>query len=326
MDELFNFVLGDEMNSQLRVGIIGCGKHMSEVLMPMLRLQPSFAISAVSSMRSVSTEAFAKKWAISQVSRDWRHMLTTVDAIVCSGPVELHEEVTRACTEKGIPLFVEKPIARDMKTLSEIHSRRLDSKSLVQVGYNLRFSEALGTLKKEISARSVDALELSYHANKPEAPLWSLTSLLQSLLLAIAVHPLNTVPFLMGEVTKIFETKKSFSGNKINLKITLGHSGARRSVIDISNAVRKFDLHARAFTGGDLQLEMKNLLSINDASGVNVYQASPLKAVNLASGYFQQFESFAENVKLGVNHRNDDTGESVWMYELFEELLKGDII
>ncbi len=170
----------------LRVALIGCGQHMSEVLMPMLRLQPFVQVAAVASRSKVTAEAFAHRWQISKVLANWRETFdSSFDGVICSGPVQLHEEVSLACAKNNVPLFVEKPLARRLEAVQEINENLGSKRVPLQVGYNLRFSDTMSALKAECEAQSVDRIEINYHTNKPRTILWSLDSIDESLLVNV---------------------------------------------------------------------------------------------------------------------------------------------
>lgn len=308
---------------KVRIGLIGCGRHMTEVLLPCLRLNPGAEVVAVTSLSGVTATEFAKTWRIPRVASSWHDYLTDgVDGIVCSGPVQLHQEVALSCAKNQVPLFVEKPIATDRQTLEKIGTIRNPMVPL-QIGYNLRFSESLSRYKDLIARESVSHLQIDYHANKPKSPLWGLDSLLDSFLLAISVHPLSAASFLLGPVTDIRGIEAHSESSSVKLKIDLEH-GDKSSQIRISNASEKFTFFVEGQGRNGDVLAMPDLLHVTrrlsaDGSSQDIYAQSQLKPLNYASGYFQQMNAFIEDIQVG-KASYDDVAYFRWIYDVFDAI------
>ncbi|MCB0350427.1 MAG: hypothetical protein KDD38_04535, partial [Bdellovibrionales bacterium] len=230
------------------------------------------------------------------------------------------------CVENKIPLFVEKPITRNLLGLNEIQNHSKAAGNFIQVGYNLRFSESINVVKNSISEKNINKIEINYHTNKPQQPLWNLNSLVESFLLAIAVHPLNTAYHLLGKIKKINQLVTTIENNRINIKVELLHQNQMFSEVNISNTTDKFDMNIKGLADTELKLFMPNLLEVCELSAEQtahtIYKQSSLKPINLASGYLQQFTHFFEDLRNNKATSKSDISDSIWMYELFEKILK----
>ncbi len=70
-------------------------------------------------------------------------LLDEVDALVVATPTSTHEDVAVAALARGVHVFVEKPIARDLAEANRILQAAERSGAMVQVGHVERFNDAL---------------------------------------------------------------------------------------------------------------------------------------------------------------------------------------
>ena len=70
-------------------------------------------------------------------------LLEEVDALVIVTPTTTHLEVAEAALERGVHLFIEKPIASSLEEADRILSAAEKSGALVQVGHVERFNDAI---------------------------------------------------------------------------------------------------------------------------------------------------------------------------------------
>jgi predicted dehydrogenase len=76
-----------------------------------------------------------------------RNIYETCDAVVIATPTWVHIAGIRACAERGRHMLVEKPIARDMRTLREMLDFAASKNLVVMVGNNLRFHPCVARAK-----------------------------------------------------------------------------------------------------------------------------------------------------------------------------------
>ena len=82
-----------------------------------------------------------KKMGFELASTDIQQALDdTVDAVVIATQHNLHAPQTIKALEKGKHVFVEKPLALTHDEIDQIESTQRQSKTMVMVGYNRRFS------------------------------------------------------------------------------------------------------------------------------------------------------------------------------------------
>lgn len=72
-----------------------------------------------------------------------------LDGVIVSNPTSLHIETMKMPLEKGIPIFLEKPIADSIEQLREIEDYDITS---VMVGFSLRYNEIINIVKEFIAS------------------------------------------------------------------------------------------------------------------------------------------------------------------------------
>jgi predicted dehydrogenase len=82
-----------------------------------------------------------------------------LDGVIIANPTALHIETMKMPLEKGIPIFLEKPIADSIEQLKEIDDYDV---SKVMVGFNLRYNAIINTVKEVITSGKLGKI---YKAN-----------------------------------------------------------------------------------------------------------------------------------------------------------------
>lgn len=117
---------------KLRIGVIGIGWYAGTALIPRMRETGRAEIVAISRRNPGRLAQAQAELNVPAGYSDWREMLdkTELDAVVVSTPPNAHAEPTVARLERGLHVFVEKPIA-----LSLTDARwRTSSQSISVVG------------------------------------------------------------------------------------------------------------------------------------------------------------------------------------------------
>lgn len=137
---------------KLRIGLIGCG-GIAGVHAERLKNIPEVEMTAFADINVDNAKSFAQKYKGAPYS-DWKKMLgkEKLDVVyVCLPPFAHTDEVEQAA-EKGIHVFIEKPIALNMKLARSMVAavEKHDIKS--QVGYCQRFSYSVEEAKRLIQS------------------------------------------------------------------------------------------------------------------------------------------------------------------------------
>ena len=133
----------------LRVAVIGVGhlgKHHARILSSL----PGVELVAVVD----TNQARAAEIAAANRTRavfDYREITGQVDAVTIAVPTEVHRDVALALLRAGVPVLVEKPIARTLAEADEMIEAAADAGVVLAVGQTERFNPALSAARPLIS-------------------------------------------------------------------------------------------------------------------------------------------------------------------------------
>lgn len=147
------------------------------------------------------------------------------DAVLVTNPTSLHIQSALAAAKHGCHLFIEKPISDTLNGIDElvdiVHKKNL----VVLIGCNLRFHPCLQFIKKLLNEERVGKIISARVQMGQYLPDWhpwedyrTMYSAHQSLgggIILDAIHELDYISWLLGDVTQVF----SFSDKLSNLDI-----------------------------------------------------------------------------------------------------------
>ena len=130
--------------AELRIAVIGVG-HLGRHHARFCRRCP-----APSSPRWSTPTAPARKIAAAHQTRalfDARDLLGQVDAVTIAVPTERHRDVALLCLNAGIPVLVEKPMARSLDEADEMIAAAAKAGVTLAVGQTERFNPAVAAAR-----------------------------------------------------------------------------------------------------------------------------------------------------------------------------------
>jgi len=163
----------------LKVGIIGLGHVGLLHLRNMRFIEGINMVAAADKSKKALSEA--KAYGIKRLYKDYKKLLERpkLDAVVIALPTFLHEESVVSAAEKGLDVFVEKPLARNVEECQSIGRAVSRNGVRLAVGHNYRFFDHVQKLKTEFDKGTIGDVEianLEHYVNGPFA------------------HPLEPVP------------------------------------------------------------------------------------------------------------------------------------
>jgi predicted dehydrogenase len=124
----------------VRLGVVGVG-HLGQSHARIAAATPGASLAAVcDANRARAMEIAAKHGA--PAFGDYRELAGRVDAVVVATPTLYHREVAEYFLEKGVPCFVEKPLAGTVADAEAIVEKARRKGTALQVGHIERFNPA----------------------------------------------------------------------------------------------------------------------------------------------------------------------------------------
>lgn len=134
----------------IRVAVIGCGTVAQTAHLPLLRRLGDFAIVGISDTDPAMLSAATPVAKRARQTMDYRELLTPwmADAVVISLPSALHAEAAKAAFESGLHVYLEKPVATELREVPPVLDAWRASRRVGMIGHNYRFNPLYVKLKQ----------------------------------------------------------------------------------------------------------------------------------------------------------------------------------
>ncbi len=123
----------------------------------------------------------------------------TVDAAWITVPPSEHGEIELAFIEKGIPIFVEKPLSADRSTGEKIGRKIRESKLIAAVGYHWRAMDTIPEVKNFLKENPARMVLAAWHDSTPPPTWWHRQATSGGQMVEQATHLFDLARYLVGE-------------------------------------------------------------------------------------------------------------------------------
>ncbi|HSF81938.1 MAG TPA: Gfo/Idh/MocA family oxidoreductase [Anaerolineales bacterium] len=137
----------------LRLGVVGCGDIAGYTAL-VSRLIPQVRLVACCDVDADRLQEFARRHKITQAHNDFTEMLAAaeLDALYLAVPHNLHFEMAELAIRRGLPILVEKPLARTLEEGLAL-TRQADQAGVkVGVNYQYRYDTGCYALARAVQA------------------------------------------------------------------------------------------------------------------------------------------------------------------------------
>jgi len=121
-----------------------------------------------------------------------------LDAVYISVPPFAHGEIEFAVVEKGIPMFIEKPVTNDRELAHRINAAIVDAGVIVSVGYHWRYSAAMARARELLRDRTITGCLGYWIGGLPRTPWWQIESRSGGQHVEQTTHIIDTCRYLVG--------------------------------------------------------------------------------------------------------------------------------
>lgn len=160
---------------RVNLGLIGLGGVGRIHLDNCLHIENARVAAVADS--SEQARQFAKSRGVAKVFDDFTKLLEdpSIDSVIVSVPTYLHSECAIQAAEQGKHIFVEKPLARNVREAKETVTKTSKAGIKTMVGYPLRFSK-LAAIKSEIDNGHLGDVVVAVATNVWHGPFFPVTS------------------------------------------------------------------------------------------------------------------------------------------------------
>ena len=283
------------------IGIIGAGNFTKMTMLPALK-GTNANIKHIVSSGGLTSTALAKKYNISQSTTDYDIVLNDKDLslIMITTRHNLHADMVIKALNKGKHVFVEKPLALNLKELNAIQKAYSISDGTLMVGFNRRFSPHVRKIKSLVGDAPMNIVATMNAGNIPP-DVWIHDMFVGGgRIIGEACHYLDLIVFLSG--SKIKSVCMNAMGvnpedNTDNASILVKMENGSTGVINyFSNGAKSYAKERLEVFSQEKVLIMDNFIK---TSGYGVKGFSKLKT-KLDKGHKAQFSQIVEKIKEGT--------------------------
>lgn len=200
----------------LRTAILGCGGFANKHAANFLTLPDKFELVAFCDVDEAKATAYNNQYGHGKalVFTDQRDLFdrTALDLVViCLPPFGHTDEVERAA-ERGIHVFIEKPIALSSEHAWHMVEAAERAPIKTQVGFMFRFGAAIEALKTMIEtgqAGPVGLMSARYFCNALHASWWRSRDKSGGQLVEQVIHMVDLMRYLMGRPATVFSLQNN---------------------------------------------------------------------------------------------------------------------
>lgn len=188
----------------VRVGFVGAG-GVSNAHMNLLESMQDVQIVSIADNDPERAEAAALLH-VAKPYTDALDMLENenLDAVYFCTPPFAHGEAEIFAAQKGIHIFVEKPVAIDMKSANRMLDTITRSGVVNAVGYHWRYQSISDRAKHIINGRDVGMMQGYWMSGAPSIKWWGRMDQSGGQIVEQATHIFDLARYLCGEISEVY--------------------------------------------------------------------------------------------------------------------------
>ncbi|WIV18093.1 Gfo/Idh/MocA family oxidoreductase [Paenibacillus polygoni] len=182
-------------SKRIKVAVIGLGDIARKVYLPILSVHRGVEIVGVLNRSYTKVEEVMHLYRIPRGTSSMKELLSwELDAVFIHSSTESHFEIVMACIEKGIAVYVDKPLSYHLKESIEMVAFAESANVLLAVGFNRRFAPLYRDARDWIAEKgSIENMSLSKHRSKLSTDSARIT------VYDDFIHMIDTLLWLSGE-------------------------------------------------------------------------------------------------------------------------------
>lgn len=187
-----------------RVGFIGCGGIAQFHFRHYDNMKDKAQIVAACDLRPERTQATADRFGCRQY-QDYKEMFEKeqLDAVhICVEP-GAHDGMEFVAIEKGVNLFVQKPMTLDMKYAKKVLAAIKKKKLISAVGLQCRYPDTLPIAKKWIASKNIGMISCHRLGGFPMVWWWRVKKQSGGQAIEQTIHDFDLCRYLFGEVAMV---------------------------------------------------------------------------------------------------------------------------
>jgi len=188
-----------------KLALIGCGLMGESHLDNLMKLR-GFEFAGFCDLIPERAERFAKKCGSGKTFTDFRKMYDEVKpdmVYLCVPPYE-HGGIEFESIDRGIHMFIEKPVSLDLGVARKIRDRIVKNNIISAVGFQCRYDNINDDAREYISKNEIAIAQGSRIGGIPEAVWWNKKALSGGQLVEQSIHQIDIARYLLGEADRVY--------------------------------------------------------------------------------------------------------------------------
>ena len=208
----------------MRVAIIGIGAIAKKTYLPILSVMKDVEL-LISTRNKEVLEEVSNKYKIDRAYNKIENLLKEdIDAAIISTHADGHYEIAKKLLEKGVKIYIDKPLTYNLEKSLEIESIAKEKNLIAMVGFNRRFCPKIKELKDKGKA---DIIVMEKNREYPPGDI-------RKFIVEDFIHVVDTLRFLMDEEIRNMDINFSKEGNNLN-NVVVTFKGDNTTAIGIMN-------------------------------------------------------------------------------------------
>jgi len=188
-------------SDRIGIGMVGPGSFAQTFLLPPLKRDNRTYFSSVCTRSGLTASDAGARLGFRRAVGSIGDLLNDDEthAVVVATRHDTHADSVLRCLRAGKPVFVEKPLCLTLDELREIRQRQLESGTLIQTGFNRRFSKAAAAVRAFIG-EDHPPLTMMYRISAGHVPKdhWTQTGEGGGRIIGEACHFIDLLQFICG--------------------------------------------------------------------------------------------------------------------------------
>ncbi len=249
-----------------RIGWIGCGRQATDMLLPELVRIDGVRLAALADIDDAALAKNARRFGVEATFRDYHDLLAIpgLDGIGMAVGPSMHHEIGLAALARGLPVFMEKPPAIDLKGTEQLAAAAARSKKPMLVGLMKRFSSG-NKMARNILEQDDFGPALGFFGSYMTAPTYFEGEAdYRGFFLHHCIHYLDLAPWLMGSPIAALDIRQIEPGpGKLLMHLALGfENGALGTLVMGTMQSRGAPVEFIQIMGDHRKIEIENVTEI----------------------------------------------------------------
>ncbi len=188
----------------LKIGFVGTGWVAGQHMKSLGQIEEARIVACTDVDADRAAEA-ASRNAGAAAYTDYRRMLDEggLDAVYICLPPHVHGQVELDVIERGLPFFLEKPLANELETPGRILAAVQEKGLTTAVGYMMRYYPHVARVRDFLSAHQPIAARGAYLCGIPGVPWWRRKEQSGGQIIEQSTHIFDLTRYLFGEVETV---------------------------------------------------------------------------------------------------------------------------